>query len=139
MSGTSTLASFATAVLIILISYFFNDRLSDLHSELQQLSFECMQAHNEFVSDTTRFTATTSMAAAKLSFSPLPADYKEWFRWFTKTAQVCLGTIHQVKNAEQHTENNSYYSLWIMGYRWDHDIEMWLDKTQVVFARTSPA
>ena len=105
---TSTLVNFATVIVIIV---FFNDWMCTLHSELLQVSVDCMHAHHEFVSDATRFSATSTMAEGDqghLHFPSLPEDRRKWPEWLAAISRASLGNIIIVRNAEQHQELLTY-------------------------------
>ena len=81
---TSTLVNFATVIVIIV---FFNDWMCTLHSELLQVSVDCMHAHQEFVSDATRFPAASTMAEGDhghLHFPSLQEGHKKLPNWLAQ-------------------------------------------------------
>jgi hypothetical protein len=93
---TSTLVYFTTVIVIIVFFndycfLFFND--CTFHFELLQVSVDCMHAHHRFVSDATRFPATSTMAEGDqghLHFPSLPEDHRKWPEWLATISQISL-------------------------------------------------
>ena len=122
---TSSLVNFASVIVIIV---FFNDWMCTLHSELLQVSVDCMHAHHEFVSDATRFPATSTMAEGDqghLHFPSLLEDRRKWPEWLATISRISLANIITVRNAEQHQERISYFALFAFGRFWDVNQHIW--------------
>ena len=123
--STSTLVNFATVIVII---YFINDWMCTFHSELLQVSVDCLHAHHEFVSDATRFPAISTMAESshgQISFPSLPEEIQKWPKWLAQIGQKTLGHTIPVRNADGHHERVSLYALFVFGRYWNLDENIW--------------
>ena len=136
MSWTKTVANFSTSVLIIVISFHFNDQLCtfrfDLHQPDEDSSFARTCAspqwgllwYNLFHSNSV--TMSAPMAAAKLSFrSYAPCWLQDTLAPEISTNSVgnCPPSLKSQNNPG--TDFSSWYAFWLMGHSWDSDVEMW--------------
>ena len=74
----------------------------------------------------------TEMAAdsGTLKLPPFPDQFPRWPEWETQVLAVLQNTNLRVKNADQNWEDCSYLSMGLFGFRWKHDVEIWLGEDQ---------
>ena len=126
MSALSALANFVCPLLIIVLQISYNDLLrTEIRKELH-VALSGWRSHSRHMSNYARFTAMSQASdSSKLRFSPFPEDSLEWVPWFQQSLQTCNAGTLRIKNAEGKTEIISYLSLYLMGYRWNPDEELW--------------
>ena len=123
-SSVLNAANFAFAILLTIaqILYIHHIRIC-CRQELKDVALGELRPLLLQISDLRRFTAMAS--DDKLEFVPLPSDSLEWVPWFENNIQKAQKAVLRVKNDQKTTETISYLSIYLMGYRWDRDTEMW--------------
>ena len=123
-SSVLNAANFAFAILFVIAQFLCIDHIRIIcRRELKDVALGELRPLLRQISDLRRFTAMAS--DDKLEFAPLPPDSLEWVPWFERNIQKAQKAVLRVKNDQNITETISYLSIYLMGYRWDRDTEMW--------------
>jgi len=123
-SSVLNAANFAFAILLVIAQILYIDHIRICcRRELKDVALGELRPLLRQISDLRRFTAMAS--DDKLEFVPLPQDSLEWVPWFENNIQKTQKAVLRVKNDQKTTETISYLSIYLMGYRWDRDTEMW--------------
>jgi len=78
------------------------------------------------MSNYARFPAMAQASdSSKLHFTPFPDDMLEWVSWFQEQLKTSNACTFRTKNSDDKWETISYLSLYIMGYRWTVDEDLW--------------
>ena len=123
-SSVLNAANFAFAILLMIAQILYIDHIRICcRQELKDVALGELRPLLLQISDLRRFTAMAS--DDKLEFVPLPSDSLEWVPWFENNIQKAQKAVLRVKNDQKTTETISYLSIYLMGYRWNRDVDMW--------------
>ena len=124
MSALAARANFVCPLLIVVIQHLYNDHFrTQIRKELH-VALEGWRIHSRHMSNYARFTAMSG-DGQKLSFPPFPDDQLDWGPWLRQQIQTTNACTLRIKNDQGKYETISYLSLYIMGYRWDVNVNMW--------------
>ena len=125
MSALPALANFAFPLLIVVIQLVTNDHLrTQIRKELH-VALDGWRIHSRHISNYARFSAMSSDNSKSLHFSPLPEDQLEWGPWLHQHIETANGFTIRIKNSNGKYETISYLSMYIMGYRWTDQEDIW--------------
>ena len=125
MSALPALANFAFPLLIVVIQLVTNDHLrTQIRKELH-VALDGWRIHSRHISNSARFPAMSSDNSKSLHFSPFPEDQLEWGPWFHQHIQNANEYTFRIKNSDSKYETISYLSMYIMGYRWTDQEDIW--------------
>ena len=123
-SSVLNAVNFACAILFVIAQILYIDHIRIIcRRELKDVALGELRPLLRQISDLRRFTEMAS--DDKLEFGPLPAESLDWVPWFESNIQKAQKAVLRVKNDKKLTETISYLSIYLMGYRWDRDTEMW--------------
>ena len=124
MSALAARANFVYPLLIVVLQYLYNDHFrTQIRKELH-VALDGWRIHSRHMSNYARFTAMAG-DGQKLSFPPFPNDQLDWGPWLRQQIQTTNACTLRIKNDDGKYETISYLSLYIMGYRWDVNFNMW--------------
>jgi hypothetical protein len=124
-SSVLNAANFAFAILFVIAQMLYSNHIRIIcRQELKDVALDELRPLLRQISDLRRFTAMAS--DEKLEFGPLSPDPLEWVPFFEQSIQKAQKAVLRIKNdATKVIENITYLSIYLMGYRWDMNVEMW--------------
>ena len=126
MSALSALVHFACPLLFVVLQLWYNNHLrTEIRKELH-VALSGWRSHSRHMSNYARFPAMAQASdSSKLHFTPFPDDMLEWVPWFQEQLKTSNACTFRTKNADDKWETISHLSLYIMGYRWKVDEDLW--------------
>ena len=70
------------------------------------------------------YVAEIGMADSK-KFTPIPNDVRDFPKWMRTMEHEAAEIQMTIKNDQKKTESYSLYSVFLIGNRWETDVEMW--------------